>query len=219
MELTTPPLEVARAGMRALKTVALADGELHALERRLIESAQQHILKSSFELDALQPISPAELAQEVAAPELRERIVSACILVCLIDGVASPAEVALLEAFASALGVTSQAVRDVRRLVDNQLLVMRLDIARRSFLGQRGRAYLAQHGVRGFARTVRSLLGIENPRLAARYQALGELPRGTLGREYVEFVRASGFALPGEPDAAPELVVFHDCLHVLAGYR
>ena len=68
------------------------------------------------------------------------------------------------------------------------------------------------------ARTLRSLFGIENPGLAARYQALEKLPRGTLGREYVEFVRTSKFALPGEPNAAPEVVLFHDCLHVLGGY-
>ncbi|HKP61948.1 MAG TPA: hypothetical protein VJV78_34690 [Polyangiales bacterium] len=201
-----------------MKTIALADGELHELERKLIASAQQHILKTGFELDALEPITAAQLAEEVASPELRDRIVSACLLVALIDGEASHSEVAQLEAFASELGVTSQALRDVRRLVDDQLLVMRLDIARRSFLGQRGRAYLSQHGLRGLGRTVRSLIGIENRGLAARYQVLAELPRGTLGREYVEFVRANDFALPGEPNGAPEVVLFHDCLHVLGGY-
>ena len=68
-------------------------------------------------------------------------------------------------------------------------------------------------------RTVRALFGIENPDLAARYQALEHTPRGTLGREYFEFVRQNGFALPGEKGGAPEVVVFHDCLHVLGGYQ
>jgi ubiquinone biosynthesis protein Coq4 len=95
---------------------------------------------------------------------------------------------------------------------------LRIDVARRSFIGQRGRAYLADQGIRGFARTVRSLLGIENPTLAACYQALEQLPRGTLGREYFEFVRKNDFSLPGEKHAPPEVIVFHDCLHVLGGY-
>jgi hypothetical protein len=117
-----------------------------------------------------------------------------------------------------ALEVPSYAVADVQHLIERNLLVLRIDIARRSFIGQRGRAYLADQGIRGFARTLRSLLGIENPALAARYRALEQLPRGTLGREYFESVRSNGFALPGEKDGAPEVIVFHDCLHVLAGY-
>src|SRR5262245_9577353 len=218
MQLTAPSPDIALAGLRALKAVALADGELHALERQLIDSAQRHILKTSFDLDVLEPIGPTQLSAAVEPAEMRERILTACVLVALIDGQASVHEAALLHAYANAFGMQSAAVRDVQRLIDDQRLVLRADIARRSFLGQRGRAYLAERGVRGFARTVRALLGIENPKLAAQYQALQDLPRGTLGREYVEFVRANGCALPGEPNGAPELVVFHDCLHVLGGY-
>jgi tellurite resistance protein len=218
MELTIPTPDIALAGLRGMKMIALADGELHALERRLMDSAQKHILSTDFDLDALPAITPAELASAIREPELRERVLSACILVALIDGEASPNEGVLLQAFARAFELKSAALDDVQRLIDDQLLVMRLDIARRSFLGQRGRAYMAEQGVRGFGRTLRSLFGIENPKLAARYQALEQLPRGILGREYVEFVRANDFALPGEPNAAPELVLFHDCLHVLGGY-
>ncbi|HKU42900.1 MAG TPA: hypothetical protein VJR89_32295 [Polyangiales bacterium] len=218
MQLIAPAPDIALAGLRALKTVALADGDLHSLERRLIEGVQRHILQTSFELDLLEPIQPQQLAAAVEPAELRERILAACVLIALIDGQPSAAEAELLQAYAAAFGLQSAAVRDVQRLIDHQLLVLRADIARRSFLGQRGRAYLAERGVRGFARTVRALLGIENPKLAKQYQAYQDLPRGTLGREYVEFVRANGFALPGEPNGAPEVVVFHDCLHVLGGY-
>jgi hypothetical protein len=36
MDLITVPPDVAHAGLRALKMIALADGELHGLERRLL---------------------------------------------------------------------------------------------------------------------------------------------------------------------------------------
>ena len=218
MELLTPPLEIARAGVRSLKTVALADGELHSLERRLIEGVQRHVLKSEFDIDELQAITPGELARAVESPVFRERILFACTLMALIDGDASENEGALLEAYGRAFEIASPAVTQVRRLIDRNLLPMRVDIARRSFIGQRGRAYLVDQGVRGLSRTVRGLLGIENPSLAEQYRKLEQLPQGTLGREYFEFVRRSGFALPGEKHGAPEVIVFHDCLHVLAGY-
>jgi DnaJ-domain-containing protein 1 len=192
VELMTPPVDVARAGLRALKCVAVADGQLHALERRLLESVEHLILQTDFDLDALTPIAPEQLAAAVPQGELRERILSACIIMALIDGEASAAEANMLEKYARAFELSSPALRDVQRLVENNLTLARIDIARRSFLGQRGRAYLADNGVRGFARILGSLFGIENAGLAQRYRALADKPRGTLGRGYFEFIRASG---------------------------
>ncbi len=58
----------------------------------------------------------------------------------------------------------------------------------------------------------------ENAMLAARYQALEQYTPGSLGRSYWEYCRKNGFALPGEKGGAPELILFHDCAHVLSGY-
>lgn len=219
MQLIRPSAEVAHAALRALKTIALADGDAHELERGFFTSLQQHILETSFDFEAIEPVAPRELSELVHDHEIRERILSACIVMALIDGDLVEVEGALLEELAQALELKSYALRDVQRMLNHNFLLARIDVARRSFLGQRGRAYVAEHGITGVARTVRALLGIENPQLAARYQALEHQPRGTLGREYFEFVRNNGFALPGEKGGAPEVVVFHDCLHVLGGYQ
>lgn len=77
--------------------LAMADGELHDLERRLIDAAQTHVLGTQFSIDELEPITPEELAE--AIPEgLREGVLDACILAALIDGEATTNEVALLDA-------------------------------------------------------------------------------------------------------------------------
>jgi tellurite resistance protein len=219
MKLITASPDVAHAALRMLKTVALVDGAAHELEQRLFASVQAHILGTELDFADVQPIAPRELAQVVTDGELRERVLSACIVMALIDSDLVAAEGELLEQIAQALELKSYALRDVQRMLNHSFLPARIDIARRSFLGQRGRAYLAEHGMAGATRTVRALLGIENPALAARYRALEHSPRGTLGREYFEFVRQNGFALPGEKGGAPEVVVFHDCLHVLGGYQ
>ena len=219
MQLITPSPEVAHAALRMLKTVALVDGDAHALEQRFFHSVQQHILKTAFDFDALDVIDPSELSELVVDHEIRERILSACIVMALIDSELAVEEGTLLEQIAQALELSSYALKDVQRMLNHNFLLARIDVARRSFLGQRGRAYIAEQGMTGVARTLRALFGIENPDLAARYQALEHSPRGTLGREYFEFVRQNGFALPGEKGGAPEVVVFHDCLHVLGGYQ
>src|SRR5438105_2400304 len=83
MLLSAPPREIAHAGLRALKTVALADGTFHDLERGFIESVQRHILHSDFAVDALEPITPEDLAASVPPGEFRERIIRGCVLVAL----------------------------------------------------------------------------------------------------------------------------------------
>lgn len=219
MELITPTPEVAHAALRALFTLAVADGQLHALERGMLEGVQEYILQSDVDLNALTSIAPSQLAAAVSSPEARERILAAGAVMALIDGEASAAEASLLHEMAAAFDIDSAVVADLQHAVDRDLTLLRIDIVRRSFVGQRARIFLADQGVPGFARVVRGLLGFENPKLTARYQALEQMPRGTLGREYYEFVRANDFSLPGEKNAPPEVVLFHDCLHVLAGYR
>jgi hypothetical protein len=64
-----------------------------------------------------------------------------------------------------------------------------------------------------------SLLGLNgDAAVAARYQALAELPAGTLGRSLYEHYREHGFALPGEKSGIPELLLFHDIGHIISGY-
>lgn len=58
----------------------------------------------------------------------------------------------------------------------------------------------------------------DDPRLAERWAALGDLPSGTLGRLVHDFYQARGFAFPGSPGSAPPLLAQHDWVHVLAGY-
>jgi hypothetical protein len=59
---------------------------------------------------------------------------------------------------------------------------------------------------------------VDEPDLAARWSALGDLPPGTLGRGVWELYRARGFVFPGLPGSAPPLLAQHDWVHVLADY-
>lgn len=218
MEILTPPPEVARLGLRALKTVAAADGEIHDLERRFADAVQRHILKTDVDFDAVAPIDAEELAAAGVPEPFRERIVHGCLLEALIDGEASPSELAILDAFARALDVPRDAIKTAHKLADEHLLRFRIDILRRSFMGQRGVDFVKRRGIRGLLSVAANLMQIANPAMAARYRALEASPAGTLGRGYWEFVTRNGFSVPGEKGAGPEPIVFHDCLHVLAEY-
>lgn len=219
MRLVIPQPPQARAGLRAVKTVLTCTSPLNPIEDRLLDAAQTHILRQRFDVATLPPIEPAELATIIAEPAVREQLVTAMIVCAFASGDASEAQVTLIGRFAEALGVAAPALADLRRLVRKQLAMMRLDILRHMYIGERISEIWEDEGFRGLLKVVGGMRGWrEEPELAARYQALGSLPQGTLGREYHDHCREGGFPLPGERYAMIERICLHDMAHVLGGY-
>ena len=218
MELKIPSPEQAYWGLRAMKTVALADGMLDDSERHMMEAIQR-IFGTTHELEQLAPITPAELARELPDPQLRQQLVQGLIVMSLIDGKANAQETDLVEQFARALEVSAPEVKGLRHVLNREILQLRLDLARRSWLRDKVKDIWNTEGLHGIYKFMRGMIGqYEDTTLAARYKALEHYPAGSLGRAYWEYCRANGFALPGEKGGAAEAILFHDCAHVLSGY-
>ncbi len=218
MELKIPSSEQAYWGLRAMKTVALADGTLDDSELHMLASVQQ-IFGTTHAPEQLSLIAPADLAREFSDPQLRQQLVQGLIVMSLIDGKANVQEANLIEQFAQALDVNIPEVKDLRYLLKGEILHLRLDLARRFWLREKVIGVWNSEGLRGIYKLVRGLMGkYENAELAARYKVLEQYPAGSLGRTYWEYCRNNGFALPGEKGGAPEQILFHDCAHILSGY-
>ncbi len=218
MELKIPNHEQAYWGLRAMKTIAMADGELNESERHMLASVQQ-IIGTTYEIEELAPITPSELAQSFPDPQLRKQLVHGLIVVSLIDGKPDRQETALVEQFAQALEVDAPEVKNLRHVLNGEVLQLRLDLVRRFWLRPKVEAIWNEEGLKGLYKFVRGMMGkYENKELATRYQALEHYPVGSLGRSYWEYCRTNGFPLPGEKGGAPEQILFHDCAHVLSGY-
>jgi tellurite resistance protein len=218
MELKIPTREQAYWGLRAMKTVALADGKLDDSERHMMEAVQR-IFGTTYSLEELASIAPAELARAFPDPQLRQQLVQGLIVMSLIDGNANAQETELVEQFAKALEVSAPEVKDLRHVLKGEILQLRLDLARRFWLRDKVKDIWNREGIRGLYKFMRGMIGkYEDTALAARYQALEHYPVGSLGRVYWEYCRNNGFALPGEKGGAPEQILFHDCAHLLSGY-
>ncbi|MEO7861824.1 MAG: hypothetical protein ABIU05_15595 [Nitrospirales bacterium] len=218
MELKIPSLEQAYWGLRAMKTVALADGKLDDSERHMMEAVQR-IFGTTYSLEELASIAPAELARAFPDPQLRQQLVQGLIVMSLIDGNANAQETELVEQFAKALEVSAPEVKDLRHVLKGEILQLRLDLARRFWLRDKVKDIWNGEGIRGLYKFMRGMIGeYEDTALAARYQAVEHYPVGSLGRAYWEYCRNNGFALPGEKGGAPEQILFHDCAHLLSGY-
>lgn len=116
MKLEVPPPEVAHAGLRALHTIAAADGEMHELERGLLESVQSLLLRTDHDVASLGLIGPRELAEAVPKGIFRERIIRGCTLMALVDGEASEDEEGILDDYAGALEVDTAPLADFKLL-------------------------------------------------------------------------------------------------------
>ena len=218
MELKMPNHEQAYWGLRAMKMIAMADGELNESERHMLASVQQ-IIGTTYEIEELAPIMPLELAQSFPDPQLRKQLVHGLIVVSLIDGKPDRQETALVEQFAQALEIDAPEVRNLRHVLNGEILQLRLDLVRRFWLRPKVEAIWNEEGLKGLYKFVRGMMGrYENKELATRYQALEHYPVGSLGRSYWEYCRTNGFPLPGEKGGAPEQILFHDCAHILSGY-
>lgn len=217
--LLRPPADLVPFGLGAMKSVALASGELRPGARRLLDAAQRLLLGTRLDLDALAPVSPEELAGELVAPvELRRQLVHGMCVLTLADGPPDPRATALVARFARAVGIDEPAVRTLQRFAEGHRVLGALDWLRRSHF----RAMIGEEVERGVVGAAKALLGlrgfVEDPAVAAPYLGLGDLPAGTLGRALFDHYRGHGFALPGERGGFPEAGVYHDVAHVLGGY-
>jgi len=218
MELKMPNHEQAYWGLRAMKTIALADGALNESERHMLASVQQ-VIGTTYDIEELAPITPLELAQAFPDPQLRKQLVQGLIVVSLIDGKPDEAEVNLVEQFAQELEVSDLEIKNLRHVLNREIVQLRLDLVRRFWLRPKINELWNKEGIKGLYKFVRGMMGkYENKELAARYQALEHYPTGSLGRSYWEYCRTNGFPLPGEKGGSPEQILFHDCAHVLSGY-
>lgn len=219
MRLLRPSPEQAPYALRAMKMVLDATAP-NPPARRLMEAAQHQILRTSYDIDALAPITPAELAHNFPDPALRVQLVQGMIIASIANGVPSAAQLAVVQRFAAALSVDADEVETIRHLAEHHMLLFRLDFYRRSHLRSMAEEQIRHHG--GLLGLVKGILGqrgyIEDETVAAPYRALERLPAGTLGKTFFEHCRSHGFSFPGEPGGFPEAGIYHDLTHVLSGY-
>ncbi len=219
MHLIQPDPAAALLGLRAMKTVASASGAIRPAQRALMEAAQKMILRLEADIDALPPVTPAELAAGFPGAELRRQFVNGMLVTALADGVPARETVAKVEDFAAALGIATPVLADLRLMAEGHMLIARLDFLRRGHIADIMKNELRQKGPFRFAKSVLGMRGVvEDPALAARYRAWAKLAEGTLGRALIGFYDEHGFSVPGERGGFPEAGLYHDFCHLLGGY-
>jgi hypothetical protein len=213
MDLFRVPGSDAHAVLRALKTVALANGSYDDGERAWMNAA---VAAYGVDVDpeGLEPIDAEALAKTVTSPLDRQRTLEACMLMTVADAEVSPAEMEVLESFRKALGVDEPRMAALRALAAGRLRLARFHMARTA---RGGRSQMKGARISDLLRTFGVLPADEA--LADKYRALATYPDGALGREFARYMEKNQFPWPGQKGGVPEAALHHDFTHVLTGYE
>ncbi len=215
----TPPDgdEVAFLGRGVMWAISPASGPTEfqtLLMRAVFEAMTSH----GFDAASVSPIDAGQFAVGMARRNaaFRTRIVQIMILGALVLR-PLPVEVAhRITDFASALSVDDGMLEVARNFAVGDLGLAAVDFDRNGYTSDWSPARTEALHATGLAEAW--ALTSNDDELASRWEALGDLPAGTLGRRVWEFYRARGFAFPGRPDSAPPLLAQHDWVHVLVDY-
>ncbi len=103
------------AWLRGLLTVAWSDGDFDPHEQDLIAAITQDELAPKISIETFEPISAQDLAEVLGRDRLTaENFVRTAIMVALADGVYTPPEDKLLQAYCTALEVETSALQSLR---------------------------------------------------------------------------------------------------------
>ena len=217
------------AVLRALKTVAMADGTFAVKEQTMLVASAE-LLGIGADPRDLPTIAAADLAAEVVGAAARVVAIKACLVMGIVDGQISPEEWKVLSEFRGALAIDEAQLHSFHDLAHRhrQLLMHEAQRQAGRAAGGPDRVTLyASEGWQGvmqfFPADVLAAASLhhparENAELAQRYRQLGNLPDGTLGRELWRYYRERQFAFADAPGTVPEALVHHDIVHIISGY-
>jgi hypothetical protein len=219
-ELLEPPTHAeSRQTARGVASAVTPPGGLTDLQVILIEALFKGMTGADVDVRSMQPMAAEELARHLAPRNLqfRTRGVQVMLLCALVLRPLPQEVVEQVNRYARALGVDERMIDVARRFAQGSLGLAGVDFERNGYTAtwdpEDARALHVSVELQQAWDTA-----VNDPELAARWQALGELPRGTLGRAVWDMYRARGFVVPGLPGSAPPLLAQHDWVHVLGDY-
>ncbi|MFL6112825.1 MAG: hypothetical protein ACJ786_15950, partial [Catenulispora sp.] len=225
--LLLPPdaAEVACVARGVISAVA-PEGVLSGLQQTLL-AAMFHSM-TGFDVDpaavqaelAVTPYGPRDLARDLARRDaaFRGRIVQTMVTAELVLDPLPAAVAARVAEFAAELSVHDDLEDVLLGSAERGQRLAAIDFDRNGYLHDFDLTH-ADHLHVGHSALSGPWTPVEDdPALAARWAALGELPAGTLGRGVYDFYKSRGFSFPGAPGSAPPLLAQHDWVHILADY-
>jgi len=210
----------ARTILGAMRWVASTEGvtPLSPADHATLGAAYRYVFKGTeaLDVDALPPTTPSELAGALSEPMLAEHALRFLAVMALVDGRLDERKISLVLCYSTALNVHEDYLRQLAEAGLGHLQWVAMDMMRQNIRSIAGLVWNPDNVAGTFLPYSGTGADVD---LALRYQALGELPRGTFGRALWSHYRRNGYAFPGEKSGLNEkFATPHDATHVLSGY-
>jgi tellurite resistance protein len=206
---------------QALLSVAgAASSGLDRPQRAMVDAVQLVLFQTDLDVDISKPIAPQELALHVNDPREAQQLLRLMVATSLADGPPSLEQIERMSNFAQALGVHEPSIAVVAHLAKGRTRRFRLAFLRHSHIRQYLRnTHRIVGGLRPMARALLRVRGVvsEDAEQVARFRALADLPKDTLGHAFYHHYTDEGLRFPGEKGGFPVGALFHDFSHVLSG--
>jgi hypothetical protein len=216
---TTPNAEETTLVAYGIASAAAPATGLTPLQQTLIEAVILAMTDHHVDLAQRRSVTAAEVAEllRYRTLQFRDRIVQLMLLAALTLRPLPPEVAERVAEYARELSVDDSMVDVAREFASGSFGLAAIDFERNGYTATWHPDDAA------FLHTSKELqsawdVSVTDPELARRWQDLGELPAGSLGRGVWELYQARGFEFPGTPGSAPPLLAQHDWVHVLADY-
>ena len=218
-KLERPDAAEARLIAGGVAGAAAAPGGLTSLQRMMIEAITDSMTGFAVPASAVPRLGPQEFAAAMSARNelFRSRMVQFMLLTALVLNPLPETVVDRIDRYADELGVSNDMLRVAHRFARGSFGLALVDFQRSGYMATwEPTRSEALHTSRELSDAWEQR--VHDEALAQRWEALRDLPVGTLGRSVSRFYEARGFAFPGELGSAPPLLAQHDWVHVLADY-
>lgn len=181
-------------------------------QQRLLQALLTHLWdRPDLRVADLEPLGPRELAAALGDPSTRRIVHQLQMTLEFCRHPQTEAQLELAQAYAEALGVSSDALVVSRDWLRQGVEKAAADV------GRIFNAFLPLRSEPGLADPLASAQQPE-PELAALIEGFAQLPEGSLGRALLGYYARFGFPIPGQAACAlNHLYLAHDMTHVIAG--
>jgi hypothetical protein len=204
----------------AMRQVALAGGRpLSCADTASILAAAHYLLRRPdlTDIDSLPAVDPADLVSALKADrELAREAVKYLAIMALVDGVLDEQKLARVLQYARSLDIEAGYLTELVEAASGHVAWAIADMTRKNFDSVISRS---SDGIDPVAWITPYGGANADPKLVARYEALGKLADNTFGKALWNFDKANGYAFPGDPTALnASFGTPHDSTHVISGY-
>jgi len=219
VNLQPPAADEVVATARGVLGAVAGEGSLTEVQRSVLSAHFAAMTGVAVDVRHLEPAGPDELGRTLARRNaaFRSRIVQVMLLAAFVVTPLPPSTAARIGDYVRELSVDDSMIPVAQRMADGALGLVVADFNRAGYHVGPDVALAEVLHVDGPAPEGWTAVE-DDPELAERWEQLGDLAAGTLGRRVWEFYRARGFEFPGRPGSAPPLLAQHDWIHVLADY-